>query len=705
MKKHLLFLSIFALLTAASFEASIRVFKHATTVTIIDYSGLQKALSTISSTSMKELSQEVSQANSDKRISIIENNIITKNKMALRSFYFKKKSKKFTRKTNEENLARYVINSSELISLSAMRVPMIKTVAVVSMLNGFTLPVENPVFDQEIQLAKEVNKESGKEKPLKLIKKDVKQDVIKTAMSSTEKLNASEEAMINELVNNINIDKKVTKENKKVESEDDLLFFDYSEKKVEAPKKVNSIIEQKNTTPQIISMFQDAKKDIQETIKEERKQSDALKFLDNKLPKNKVTTQDNHQPQRQEVEKENDYPVIAQADPAVKALMSSQKKSNYPRNAKLTIKTSVGMIGKSLVANTSQFQFISDVSFGEPISSGSIGAIEIEEKINERVSTIRGTLLSSNTYPTIVELPLEYGDYLMNIPLLDRDDLFKRFEGLRGAMLLVELDENTDSIDIDHKYVERIYLSENFKEVDEASNYRFILFLGVEPGNTLIQYLTLNEEIGEKIVHLVEDHILYESNTFMESTKDKIELYETKVLGKKDLELDIDSDSMKFFNSGIKSKSVGLNLYEIDIPVMPLGMRKYLELSHMGETIYAGYQDNKAIHIPSKEYLNYVMDTFDISSLENQCMIQINFNKPIVDLTYASESLKGPIAFEVLYLDKDGMFNTDPSDFAKKIFLVGDTQGSVNIKVEYADNSKDYLQSFCSRNTFLVEQL
>ena len=35
------------------------------------------------------------------------------------------------------------------------------------------------------------------------------------------------------------------------------------------------------------------------------------------------------------------------------------------------------------------------------------------------------------------------------------------------------------------------------------------------------------------------------------------------------------------------------------------------------------------------------------------------------------------------------MFNTDASDFAKKVFLVGDSAGSVNLKVEYADNSKD----------------
>ena len=238
--------------------------------------------------------------------------------------------------------------------------------------------------------------------------------------------------------------------------------------------------------------------------------------------------------------------------------------------------------------------------------------ILLMKTFNEKVSTIRGTILSSDTFPTIVELPLEYGDYLMNIPLLDRDNLFRKYEGIRGALLLVELDESTDSIDIDHKYIERVHLSETFKEVDEGDNYRFILFVGVEPGNTMIQYLTLNEEIGEKIVHLVEDHVFYESNTYLESRKEKIELFETKVLGKKDLELNIEPEDINYFNSNIKSKSIGINLYEMDVPIMPLGMRKYLELNHLGETIYAGYQDNHSIKVPSKEYLNYIMDTFEI---------------------------------------------------------------------------------------------
>jgi hypothetical protein len=662
------------------------MYKHFSSTTLISTTGLNQALSQRFNVSF-EVNDLVNDL--DNEIDLLGRNLAKENKMQLRKYNYAPKrvvrTKKFIRK--EENLERFLLNNNELISLEAMSVPMVKTIALATMLNGFTLPVENPVFEHDSNTAVE--------KKVAEVQQVIKEDVVKVSMSATEKLSRAEEEMINALVNEVRIEpkkKEQKKELSKVEKEkkDEMLFFDYSEKEL-----VDQAVEgMKNDLPKMISMIQNAQTSIKKEIKKQ-----SPKKVEPILPP--VTT---HQ-QSTRKEESKKAPEYSKADDDIKSLMSSQKKNNYPRNAKLTIKTSIGLIEKSLKANTSQFQFISDVSFGEPITSGSIGAIEIEDMINENVSTIRGTILSSDTFPTIVELPLEYGDYLMNIPLLERDDLFRKFEGIRGALLLVELDENTDSIDIDHKYVDRVYLNERFKEVDEGDDYRFILFVGVEAGNTLIQYLTLNEEVGEKIVHLVDDHVFYESNTFIESKREKIELFETKVLGKKDLELNIEGEDINYFNTSIKSKSIGINLYEIDVPVMPLGMRKYLELNHLGETIYAGYQDNKAIKVPSKEYLTYVMDTFEIDSIENQCMIQINFEKPIVDFTYSSESYNGPIPFEVLYLDNDGMFNTDASDFAKKVFLIGGTSGSINVKVEYADNSKDYFQSFCSPDTFVVEQL
>ena len=56
-------------------------------------------------------------------------------------------------------------------------------------------------------------------------------------------------------------------------------------------------------------------------------------------------------------------------------------------------------------------------------------------------------------------------------------------------------------------------------------------------------------------------------------------------------------------------------------------------------------------------------------------------------------------------LDEDGKFYDDLSYNSRKIFLLGEKQGVINIKVQYTDNSIDTLQSYCSKDTYLVEQL
>ena len=700
MKRYVLITTIFALFTVASFEAARQSYKLITDKVVIDLSSLVEASRAISDV-------QIATSKSDRAIdknSYIEKKLNAKFRISMKRFNrrTKKKNAVIIVKAREKNLSNLELNNEKLISLKGYEVPVVKTFVVASLLNGFSLPVDNQ-FNVHTEKVEKVA--AIKDRKVEVIEAP-KEDKVSINLSATEKLKPNEEALINELVNNVDIQDVIAKKDKekkkdvKEEKSDEMIFFDYSNKKNEEVAAEVSKPEIKNEAKkQVIAMSENP-------LKEEVLSMDEAMSL---LPIGKKVIAEVGSQNRVTTQKESSPAIAMNTKPdysqLVQASLSAPKKNSYPSNAKLTVRTSLGIIGKGLQKNTTPFQFVSDVSFGEPMSSGSIGAIEIEEMINERVSTIRGTILSSDTFPTIVELPLEYGDFLVNIPLLERDDLFKRFEGIRGAMLLVELDEVTDSIDIDHRYVERILLNDRFKKVEEGDDYRFILYVGVEPGNTLIQYLTLNNEVGEKIVHLVEDHVLYESNTYIESKKEKIELYETKLLGKNDLELSIDGDDIRYFNTGIGAKSIGLNLYEVERPVLPLGMRKYLELKHLGESIYVGFMDNKSLHVPSREYLNYVMDTLKIGDLDNKCLIQVNFSKNIVDMKVASESYKGPIGIEKLYLDKDGMFNTEASDFAKKVFMVGDTTGTMNIEVEYSDRSRDYIQTFCSSNTIIVEQL
>jgi hypothetical protein len=64
-------------------------------------------------------------------------------------------------------------------------------------------------------------------------------------------------------------------------------------------------------------------------------------------------------------------------------------------------------------------------------------------------------------------------------------------------------------------------------------------------------------------------------------------------------------------------------------------------------------------------------------------------------------------------LDSDGKFYDSVSDKTRKIIVIGESQGSsdvfadakINIKIQYQDGSSQFLNSYCSPNTYLVEQL
>ena len=79
----------------------------------------------------------------------------------------------------------------------------------------------------------------------------------------------------------------------------------------------------------------------------------------------------------------------------------------------------------------------------------------------------------------------------------------------------------------------------------------------------------------------------------------------------------------------------------------------------------------------------------------------------------ASESIGQSLMTSTQMLDSDGKFYDSLSAKTNKIIIVGEGQASsdisldskINIKIEYEDGSVQFLNSYCSPNTYLVEQL
>jgi len=81
------------------------------------------------------------------------------------------------------------------------------------------------------------------------------------------------------------------------------------------------------------------------------------------------------------------------------------------------------------------------------------------------------------------------------------------------------------------------------------------------------------------------------------------------------------------------------------------------------------------------------------------------FSKKLKGIKLWGENNRGPSTFEKSFLDNDGVFSPELSPLTEKMFLLGYEEGVYDILIEYEDNTQDYLKSFCSPSSYLIEQL
>ena len=148
-----------------------------------------------------------------------------------------------------------------------------------------------------------------------------------------------------------------------------------------------------------------------------------------------------------------------------------------------------------------------------------------------------------------------------------------------------------------------------------------------------------------------------------------------------------------------------LNRYQVKSALYPVGTRKYFELGHMNRPIYIGRWNSDYVDVPSQQYRDFALSAFGMSQLDYQCMAQINLEKKAKNIFYEGKSFRGAMVPEVRILDTDGIFYKDLSDQSRRVFLLGEMQGALSVKIDYVDGSTDYLQTFCSAGGWVVEQL
>jgi hypothetical protein len=361
-----------------------------------------------------------------------------------------------------------------------------------------------------------------------------------------------------------------------------------------------------------------------------------------------------------------------------------------------------------------EVRFQDDLS--EMIEDYGAGEVKFETELSQPKMTRTVTILKRGYTPVTTEIILEEGAGSVSIPLLDEEvlnDLMVPFErtGAVGA-LLVELDDETELAKLDVSFGDVIKLNGDFKRT-ENDDFRYQLFLGVHAGNAMVSYHRNNGEIVSKILHVHENEMTYDANFYEHVINEKVRLYEENLLGKESSPLIISGDQVKVFPSNAISKKINNHTYKMAFSSSHLGGRRYLELNHQSEPVFVGIRDNNNITVPSEHFMSFILSKIEGSKLGNRCLVQVNLTKKAQKVDVASESIGQSLMTSTQMLDTDGKFYDSLSDKTRKIIIIGEGQGSadvsmdskINIKIQYQDGSTQFLNSYCSPNTYLVEQL
>lgn len=503
-------------------------------------------------------------------------------------------------------------------------------------------------------------------------------------------------------------------------NDQDLVFIDYSER--DKPSQVSETahddpllsIQEEVTNSLAQQQPKDVNNMIDDLVGQHKISEDVFAALDRELGKKMVDT-------TPKLASTSNASVTTQrgqtASDVINEVMSSQDgpigpgqslmQSGYSRN--IIKPYTVNIDGDGRTRSLKNIEFFVETMPEARMNDRGEGAILAEFKLNGEMSVVRGTLLSHGMVRTKVELTLEEGEFEFEVPVFSAHELsgFLDRESLdgHGGFLLVQLDKNTDSVEIDSHYEAKIFLNRSFKVVEQAEEHDYILFAGVTPGNSLLSFRNFRSEVAQKIVHITEDEVLFDGGITYRAESSELELRSINVLGRSSSILDVRGSDLRYFNTNSTATKVGAGRYLLVNAYNALGMRRYYELQQNNGSIFLGRGNNKTVHVPSGELIYHVLEAHGLRGLNNACMVQVNFTNEVAYAQAYGESPNGPMQLIKSYLDSDGYWSGEATELSKHLFIIGDYQGAISVRVDYIDGSSDYLQTFCSNDTYLVEQL
>lgn len=582
-----------------------------------------------------------------------------------------------------EDLSSYEINNSGLINLYAL------SVEEMAFLKFESTKLADSYFNKkEIKEVREIRE----------IKKITEiKDEVAVAQASTAYVEPVEVEVEEAPVENY--------EEPNLEKEEEMVMFDYSDKP--APVEVVKTIDQKLYERPL-------SKTVQQVITREMGNKPIKKLVSVNTQKElpRTTMQNITQIDNQEIDLNAEENTVYDYSPTNNP--EPEAETNAFTAPSKTDASAFILKAKEINLNTQKsrqatgFEFVPDYDRTERSDDQSSGQIAFEYSLSGDMNTQTGVLQSRGMISTRVELNLG-GKASFEVPLINEEGMQKLLQkkglAIEGNLLMLAIDPSIIDTEIDSRFAERFFFDKSFKILSSANSASFVMYAGVKTGNIMIRYLLNNKESAQKIVYVGDGEMYFEDAEFINSNRETFVFTTRNLLGQKRKELIIDGGAISYFNTNITAKKKALNAYDIKIPALASGMRKYLEFKHLKDSIFVGSSNEKEIEIPSNDFIAKVLEMNEISSLKDRCVVQINLSKDVRGILANGKNRSGEMFVEATYLDKDGNFSRENLERADKVFVTGDMEGQFNIRLEYTDGSTEFLKTFCSEGTYLVEQL
>lgn len=488
----------------------------------------------------------------------------------------------------------------------------------------------------------------------------------------------------------------------KVEEDDDLVVFDYSEKADVKEKKfdkklyerpissaVRSVIEREiNNNP--VKVVPISKMAVKPEIKNEVIENTISRIV----AKNESTEYSNEESEDQ---------IVYEYSKPVAAPKETKVANNFlASEASKPVEISIKAIEVSNKINLGiGFEFEPDYDRNERLYDNNSGKITLGFNSNESQNETSGVVFKQGFIPTRVDLVNE--NYEILIPLFSEENFEKKYliDSNNRNSILIARSEGVEDIEIDSEYSNKLLLDNKFNIV--KSNPAFVMFTSVKTGNVLVKYNHFGST-AQKIIYVGEGELYYQNPKFVDGERESFELTTKNLLANNEKNLDVLNRDLKVFNTNTYSKKQALNVYELMMPKQVLGNRKYLELKSQENDIFIGVDKSGKIQIPNKDYVGKVLESFKTVDLTDRCLIQFNFSSPVSDFKVAGKNRSGEMYTELLVLDQDGNLVADDYSSVDKIFILGEQEGQVSIHAESESGSIINAKSFCSNGTYLIEQ-